>query len=101
MDVCITAITTTSLLALTSEWLYSIIEANVGLICACLPALKALFQRHVPSLFSRMYAYPKLSKLSETRSSVADRERHDSEVELKEAGIPSNGIEVTTEVRTS
>ena len=94
-------IITTSLPALTSEWLYSIIEANVGLICACLPALKALFQHHVPSLFGRMYAYPKLSKFSEPRSSVADRERHDSEVELKEAGVPSNGISVTTEVRTS
>lgn len=39
-----------ALLRLTS---HSIIEMNTGIICACLPNLKAFAKRHFPNLFKR------------------------------------------------
>ena len=39
-----------SLLSLTP---HSIIEMNTGIICACLPNLKAFAKRHFPNLFKR------------------------------------------------
>lgn len=78
---------------------WTLIEANVGLICACMPALKAFLQVHAPTIFSGAGDYSKSP--TGLRASRTDQSGNNDPnmLELGAASpMPKDGIGVTTEV---
>ena len=86
--------------------IWTVIEANVGLICACMPALKALLHHCAPRFFSQISGYPSRgrSDRSDLPNSINDKPYHrydEDSVELHQKQPRPMEVEVTTEVGMS
>ncbi|KAI9755494.1 MAG: hypothetical protein M1815_004907 [Lichina confinis] len=82
--------------------IWTVIEANVGLICACMPALKALLHHCAPRFFSQISGYPSRgrSDRSDLPNSINDKPYHrydEDSVELHQKQPRPMEVEVTTE----
>lgn len=89
--------------------LWSMIEANVGIICACLPTLRAFMSRFVPALvswkgssFGRSHggAFDKFDSSRKWSSSAATHTHPEADAESEEAIIGSNSIVKRTDIST-
>ena len=86
--------------------LWSMIEANVGIVCACLPTLRAFMSRFVPALvswkgssFSRSHGGA-FDKFDSNRKWSSGTRTHQDDAESEEAIVSNNSIVKRTDIST-
>ena len=86
--------------------LWSMIEANVGIVCACLPTLRAFMSRFVPALvswrgssFGRSHGGA-FDKFDSNRKWSSGTRTHQEDAESEEAIISDNSIVKRTDIST-